>query len=61
MVKAHQGQPIEKADCLTCHDPHQSATPKLMREFLHSPFESKACDTCHKPAKDGKVVLTPQR
>ncbi len=58
IVKAHQGQPIEKADCLTCHDPHQSAAPKLMREFMHSPFESKSCDTCHQPAKDGKVVLT---
>lgn len=58
IVKAHQGQPIEKADCLTCHDPHQSATPKLMRAFQHSPFEAKACDTCHQPAKDGKVVLT---
>jgi predicted CXXCH cytochrome family protein len=58
IAKAHQGQPIEKADCLTCHDPHQSATPKLMRAFLHSPFESKSCDTCHQPAKDGKVVLT---
>lgn len=58
IVKAHQGQPIEKSDCLTCHDPHQSASPKLMRAFMHSPFEAKACDTCHQPAKDGKVVLT---
>jgi predicted CXXCH cytochrome family protein len=58
IVKAHQGQPIEKADCLTCHDPHQSAAPKLMRAFMHSPFESTSCDTCHKPAKDGKVLLT---
>jgi len=58
IAKAHQGQPIEKADCLSCHDPHQSASPKLMREFQHSPFESKSCDTCHQPAKDGKVVLT---
>ena len=57
IVKAHQGQPIEKADCLNCHDPHQSAAPKLMRVFQHSPFESKSCDTCHQPAKDGKVVL----
>jgi predicted CXXCH cytochrome family protein len=58
IAKAHQGQPIEKADCLTCHDPHQSKSPKLMREFMHSPFESKACDTCHQAPKDGKVVLT---
>jgi len=58
LVKAHQGQPFQKADCLSCHDPHQSRSPKLMRAFLHNPFESKACDTCHQPAKDGKVVLT---
>jgi predicted CXXCH cytochrome family protein len=58
LVKAHQGQPFEKADCVNCHDPHQSKSPKLMQAFLHSPFESKSCDTCHQPAKDGKVVLT---
>jgi len=58
LVKAHQGQPFEKADCLSCHDPHQSKSPKLMQAFLHNPFESKSCDTCHQPAKDGKVVLT---
>lgn len=58
IAKAHQNQPIEKADCLTCHDPHQSKSPKLMQAFQHNPFESKSCDTCHAPAKDGKVVLT---
>jgi predicted CXXCH cytochrome family protein len=58
LAKAHQGQPFEKADCLTCHDPHQSKAPKLMQAFMHNPFESKSCDACHQPAKDGKVVLT---
>jgi len=58
LIKAHQGQPFEKADCLNCHDPHQSKSPRLMQAFLHSPFEMKACDSCHQPAKDGKVVLT---
>jgi len=58
IAKAHQNQPIEKADCLTCHDPHQSKSPKLMQTFLHDPFASKSCDLCHAPAKDGKVVLT---
>jgi predicted CXXCH cytochrome family protein len=57
LVKAHRSQPFEKADCLTCHDPHQSESPKLMRAFLHDPFQARQCDTCHKPAKDGKVVL----
>lgn len=34
-----QNQPFEKADCLTCHDPHQSRSPKLMQAFIHAPFE----------------------
>ncbi len=60
LVKAHQGQPFDKADCLTCHDPHQSTRPKLMQAFVHSPFEGgkASCESCHQPAKDGKVVLT---
>lgn len=58
IAKAHQNQPIEKADCLTCHDPHQSNGPKLVQKFAHQPFADKSCDTCHAPAKDGKVVLT---
>jgi predicted CXXCH cytochrome family protein len=58
LIKAHQGQPFEKADCLTCHDPHQSNSKHLMAKFTHSPFEGGQCDACHAPAKDGKVVLT---
>jgi predicted CXXCH cytochrome family protein len=58
IAKAHQNQPIDKADCLTCHDPHQSAQPKLMAKFTHAPFAGGQCDTCHAAAKDGKIVLT---
>jgi predicted CXXCH cytochrome family protein len=58
IAKAHQNQPVDKADCLTCHDPHQSARPKLMAKFTHAPFAGGQCDTCHAAAKDGKVVLT---
>jgi predicted CXXCH cytochrome family protein len=57
LAKAHQNQPIDTADCLTCHNPHQSAQPKLMAKFTHAPFAGGQCDTCHAPAKDGKVVL----
>jgi len=57
LVKAHQDQPFAAANCLQCHNPHQSAKPKLLQTFLHAPFESKMCDTCHQPPKDGKVVL----
>ncbi len=57
--QSHNNQPFEKADCLTCHDPHQSARPKLMQAFVHAPFGDKdSCATCHQAAKDGKVVLT---
>jgi predicted CXXCH cytochrome family protein len=58
LVKAHQGQPFATANCVQCHNPHQSSQAKLMQAFTHAPFESKSCDTCHAPAKDGKVVLT---
>ncbi|MFB3815070.1 MAG: cytochrome c3 family protein [Terriglobales bacterium] len=60
LIKTHQNQPFASTDCVTCHDPHQSARPKLMQTFVHSPFEGgkDSCSTCHQPVKDGKVVLT---
>jgi predicted CXXCH cytochrome family protein len=58
LQKAHQNQPFATANCLECHNPHQSDSPKLMARFMHPPFEAKSCDMCHAPAKDGKVVLT---
>ncbi len=58
LIKAHQGQPFGTANCLECHDPHQSASPKLMAKVVHPPFADKdGCSTCHAAAKDGKVVL----
>ena len=33
LQKAHHDQPFATADCTSCHDPHQSASPKLMRQF----------------------------
>jgi len=57
LTKAHQGQPFATADCVTCHNPHESAQPKLMQAFTHPPFAGGQCDVCHAPAKDGKVVL----
>jgi predicted CXXCH cytochrome family protein len=58
LQKAHQGQPFGTANCVQCHNPHQSAKAKLLQTFVHNPFENKMCDSCHQPAKDGKVVLT---
>jgi len=59
LIKTHKDQPFATANCLQCHDPHQSAQPKLMAKFLHPPFADKGgCETCHAAPKDGKVVLT---
>ncbi|MGC2551552.1 MAG: cytochrome c3 family protein, partial [Candidatus Sulfotelmatobacter sp.] len=58
LQKAHQNQPFETANCVSCHDPHESAVPKLLAKFTHPPFADKQCEVCHAPAKDGKVVLT---
>jgi predicted CXXCH cytochrome family protein len=58
LQKAHQNQPFATANCTSCHNPHQSDSPKLMQAFLHPPFADKSCDMCHAPAKDGKVALT---
>ncbi len=58
LQKAHNNQPFGTANCVECHDPHQSDPPKLMAKFQHVPFQANGCDTCHAPAKDGKVVLT---
>jgi len=57
--KAHANQPFATADCLLCHDPHQSTRTNLMQAFVHPPFEGGkgSCDTCHQPVKDGKVTL----
>lgn len=58
LAKAHRDQPFESANCLQCHNPHQSDRPALMQTYVHPPFDEKQCDFCHQPAKDGKVVLT---
>ncbi len=58
LVKAHRGQPFEKANCLACHAVHQSDGPKLAQKFAHRPYADKSCDACHQAPKDGRVVLT---
>lgn len=57
--KAHNNQPFATADCVQCHNPHESTRPKLMQAFVHAPFEGgkDSCDSCHQQPKDNKVVL----
>jgi predicted CXXCH cytochrome family protein len=57
LIKAHQGQPFGKANCLSCHAVHQSDGPKLVQKFAHRPYAEKSCNTCHQAPKDGQVVL----
>ncbi len=58
LQKAHNDQPFATADCVTCHNPHQSNRPKLIQAYAHPPFADNQCEICHSAPKDGKVVLT---
>ena len=58
LIKAHNGQPFGSANCVQCHNPHQSSQAHLMQKYTHAPFAGGSCDTCHAAPKDGKVVLT---
>lgn len=59
LAAAHNNQPIANVNCVTCHNPHQSDSKKLLQKFVHAPFSDKdSCSTCHAEPKDGKVVLT---
>ncbi len=54
----HDGYDLTKADCLGCHNPHQSTSPKLVRSKSHPPFADKSCDNCHEKSEDGSVKLS---
>ncbi len=59
LIDSHKGQPFATADCLTCHDAHQSPRQKLILASVHSPFKAgkASCGICHQPPQDEKVVL----
>jgi predicted CXXCH cytochrome family protein len=57
LIQAHQGQPVDGTRCTNCHDPHVSASPKLLQKQLHPVFGPRTCSTCHDAPKAGKVVL----
>ena len=48
-TSAHQGYPVELADCGQCHDPHASSRADLLGDNLHLPFEDGDCADCHGP------------
>jgi predicted CXXCH cytochrome family protein len=54
---AHLNQPIARARCSECHNPHGSEQAKLLNNFVHSPFGEKQCDTCHETPEEGGSAL----
>ncbi|HFC98378.1 MAG TPA: hypothetical protein ENJ40_07995 [Thermosulfurimonas dismutans] len=55
-VRAHGKYARQGMDCLTCHNPHGSNRPHLVRAFLHEPYREKACKECH----GGKAPRGPE-
>jgi predicted CXXCH cytochrome family protein len=47
MIRAHNGIPIEKADCSGCHESHSAINRGLLRPIMHTPFADKDCKRCH--------------
>ena len=62
MVKAHQGQAATETDCLKCHAPHQSESPKLLRTAASSaPAKAEpviTLVTAEHPYIDPKAIKT---
>jgi predicted CXXCH cytochrome family protein len=57
LVKAHEGQPLDKALCTGCHNPHSSPNAKLIAARQHLPFADRQCEKCHQAPQGGKVKL----
>ncbi|MFQ5663303.1 MAG: cytochrome c3 family protein [Terriglobia bacterium] len=57
LQEAHLNQPFAGSRCSECHNPHGSAHPKLLNNFVHPPFGDKECDTCHETPQEGQVAL----
>lgn len=46
----------DAAQCVTCHDPHDSTYPSLLRGTVHYPLKNGGCAACHL-GKEGKLDL----
>jgi predicted CXXCH cytochrome family protein len=55
LLGAHVDFPGTLGDCLSCHSPHGSNRPGLIRNVLHEPFK-RGCDSCH-ISGSGKVSV----
>jgi predicted CXXCH cytochrome family protein len=57
---AHAGFPGTLRDCLSCHSPHGSDRPGLIRNILHGPY-NKGCETCHVSGSGSVAIETCQQ
>ena len=58
LADTHGGFDLTTADCLSCHNPHVSDNPALVRTLQHPPFEDRAgCDACHDKGPNGEPTL----
>jgi predicted CXXCH cytochrome family protein len=46
-VKQHQGYPVAKARCTSCHDPHGSDKRGMLYARVHPPVAKAMCSQCH--------------
>ncbi|MBI5206747.1 MAG: 6-bladed beta-propeller [Candidatus Firestonebacteria bacterium] len=51
-IKSHKEYPVTKTECIGCHSPHATSTPKLI--IGHAAVKKLKCTTCHE--KDGDKV-----
>ena len=56
-------QPFATANCTSCHDPHQSAAPKLMRQFTASAVrrQDRATSAMRQPRMAKSCLRRPTR
>jgi predicted CXXCH cytochrome family protein len=47
--RAHQGYPVGKAHCTSCHDPHGSSKRGMLYDKVHAPVAKLMCQQCHEP------------
>lgn len=43
---SHQNFPQKPQQCMSCHTPHESPRPHLVKAFLHAPYK-EGCSSCH--------------
>lgn len=57
---AHQGHDVSRSDCGSCHAPHRSEGPGLLKPALHPPLAENDCSSCHvEPAEAAPGAAAP--